>query len=159
MGPLQVLNLGDLVMAQDCTGATFGLWQAKTHIGAQLVGEPNTLVWCEVNTRNRQQTADFYQTVCQLEPHGLERAEGSTLNLKEKAVCGIMPIAKEWGETAPHWMVHFASEDTDAAAERVQAAGGRVCYPAFDTPRGRLAIVEDPMGAAFSIIQPHARAV
>ena len=44
MPPMDVMSEGRLMMAQDPTGAMFGVWQPRQHIGAQLVNMPNTRV-------------------------------------------------------------------------------------------------------------------
>ncbi|MGC8781927.1 MAG: VOC family protein [Anaerolineae bacterium] len=49
--------------------------------------------------------------------------------------------------------IHFIVDNTDAALERVLAAGGSIGVPAFDTPYGRMAVIGDPYGAAVSIVQ------
>ena len=53
-----------------------------------------------------------------------------------------------------HWHVYFGVEDADAAAAKVTELGGAVVVEPFDTPVGRMAVVSDPQGAVFSIIQP-----
>ena len=68
-------------------------------------------------------------------------------------VAGVMQMTKEWAGIPPHWMSYFAVENTDAAAAKVQALGGKVSVPPFDTPYGRIAVVNDPTGAVFSIIK------
>jgi uncharacterized protein len=42
--------------------------------------------------------------------------------------------------------------DTDAAAAAVTAAGGQVLEPPRDSPYGRIAMVIDDQGAAFSLL-------
>ncbi len=53
---------------------------------------------------------------------------------------------------AAHWSVYFAVEDTDAAVATVNGLGGATVRPAWDSPYGRIAIVADNDGAAFSLI-------
>ena len=52
-----------------------------------------------------------------------------------------------------HWQVYFAIADADAAAAKVGELGGAVMVEPFDIPVGRIAVVSDPQGAVFSIIQ------
>jgi predicted enzyme related to lactoylglutathione lyase len=42
---------------------------------------------------------------------------------------------------------------TDAAVAAVESAGGTVTMAATDTTFGRFAVVEDPWGAAFSVME------
>jgi predicted enzyme related to lactoylglutathione lyase len=66
---------------------------------------------------------------------------------------GMMQMTEEWGDMPSHWMTYFAVEDVDAAAEQVEALGGRVCVPPTDIPDvGRFAVIDDPQGATFSIM-------
>ncbi len=53
-------------------------------------------------------------------------------------------------------MAYFQVASTDASCARAGELGGKVCVPAFDTPYGRIAVIEDPQGAMFSIVQPPA---
>ena len=50
MDPFDVFDSGRMTVAQDPTGATFGVWQAKEHIGAQLANEHGTLLWNQCHT-------------------------------------------------------------------------------------------------------------
>ena len=59
----------------------------------------------------------------------------------------------QWEGVDSHWIVYFAVEDADATAKRAAAAGGRVCHGPFDTPKGRIAVIDDSHAAVFSIIQ------
>ncbi len=50
-------------------------------------------------------------------------------------------------------MTVLAVDDCDAATARVQAAGGTVSDPPADLPWGRSAIVRDPDGNPFNLVQ------
>ncbi|MCW2918576.1 MAG: hypothetical protein JWN52_6644 [Actinomycetia bacterium] len=43
--------------------------------------------------------------------------------------------------------------DTDLAARRATAAGGTVQGDPWDSPYGRIATVQDPLGATFRVIR------
>jgi predicted enzyme related to lactoylglutathione lyase len=49
--------------------------------------------------------------------------------------------------------VYFAVADADAAAAKAAELGGAVMVEPFDIPVGRIAVISDPQGAVFSIIQ------
>jgi uncharacterized protein len=53
-----------------------------------------------------------------------------------------------------HWHVYFGVADADATVAKAAELGGSVLVPPFDTPVGRMAVIGDPQGAVFSIIQP-----
>ena len=54
----------------------------------------------------------------------------------------------------PHWSIYIAVENADAAAKRASELGGKVCVAPFDVfDVGRMAVVQDPTGAAFYLWQ------
>jgi uncharacterized protein len=56
------------------------------------------------------------------------------------------------GGAPTHWLGHVLVDDVDAAAGRVEAAGGSIVAPAMDIPEvGRMVVVADPQGAVFSL--------
>src|SRR4051812_16672004 len=48
--PMDVMGQGRMAMAQDPSGAQFGLWQGQAHTGAGIVGEPGSMCWSELST-------------------------------------------------------------------------------------------------------------
>ena len=70
-------------------------------------------------------------------------------------VAGLMVTPAEAGAMPPFWMIYFAVDDADKAAADIEAAGGEVHREPADIPgTGRFAVVGDPQGAAFGILQP-----
>lgn len=62
-----------------------------------------------------------------------------------------------WPDDIPaHWMVYFATADTDATAAQVAALGGVVSVPPFDLPSGRVAVLNDLDNAVFPVMGPSA---
>jgi predicted enzyme related to lactoylglutathione lyase len=56
----------------------------------------------------------------------------------------------------PHLGVYIAVQSADASAARAAELGGTVLAPPFDVgDAGRMAVLQDPTGAAFSIWQPN----
>jgi len=55
----------------------------------------------------------------------------------------------------PHWMLYICVESADKSAARAAELGGTVIAPPFDVfDFGRMAVIQDPTGAMFSIWQP-----
>lgn len=64
-------------------------------------------------------------------------------------------FAQPEGAPPPHWAGYVLVENADETAGKAKAAGGSAIMEPFDVPEvGRLAILKDPQGAVFSIIQP-----
>lgn len=66
---------------------------------------------------------------------------------------GMWQITEEMGEIKPHWMSWVAVDDVEAAAQKVEQLGGKVCVPPTDIPHtGRFCVINDPTGATLSLI-------
>ncbi len=84
--------------------------------------------------------SDFY-TIFQLE--GRDTAAAYTLRPEQRSQ-GV----------PPHWNLYVSVESADAAAGRAAQLGGKVLAPAFDVfDSGRMANLQDPTGANFSVWQ------
>jgi uncharacterized protein len=54
----------------------------------------------------------------------------------------------------PHWLLYVATSSADETAAKVEPAGGKVVQPAFDVMNlGRMAVLQDPAGAAIAVWQ------
>jgi uncharacterized protein len=158
MGPFDVFAYGRMAVLLDPTGAAFAVWQPGSMIGGELFNVPGSLIWNELMTRDAQGAKEFYSAVF---GWGADDLAFGSVNYTEwrlggKSVGGMMPMTgDEWpADLPPHWMVYFAVEDCDAAADRAGELGGSVSVPPTDIPPGRFAVLTDPQGAVFSILQP-----
>jgi predicted enzyme related to lactoylglutathione lyase len=158
--PMDVMDYGRMAVLVDPTGADFGVWQAKTHTGVQLVEEPGSLVWNEIYTRDAKKAREFYARVFGFEARPLEEGamEYWTLHHRDVGkdpIAGLMQMNDAFPENVePHWNTYFAVTDTDATVKKLEKLGGKVMQPAFDTPFGRMSAVVDPFGAGFCVIRP-----
>jgi uncharacterized protein len=153
--PMDVMDAGKMVIAMDPAGAVFGVWQARAHIGVALANEPGALCWNENLSRDFEGNKAFYQAVFGYSYGDMSQAgfRYATLKVGDAEVGGIGELDSSFPPEVPaHWSVYFAVEDTDAAVAKVTGAGGSVARPAMDTPYGRIAVVSDDQGAAFSLI-------
>ena len=54
----------------------------------------------------------------------------------------------------PFWMLYIATDSADASASKAAQLGGKIIAPAFDVMDvGRMAVIQDPAGAIFSVWQ------
>ena len=153
MGPMDVFDQGRLAFAMDPTGAAFGLWQPMSHTGHQVVNEHGAFAWTECMTPDLKKATAFYAKVFGYELVNMDGMPYVTLHLgpdKKTVAGGVM----QKDDVPPHWNVYFATDDTDATVKKVIELGGKQLAPAFDTQYGRMAVVQDAQGAAFSLIKP-----
>jgi hypothetical protein len=156
--PMDVLDLGRMAIFMDPTGAVFGIWQAGTFIGAELVNESNTLVWNELNTRDVEAAKTFYGAVFGwgFEDQEFETGTYSTLKLGEDTVGGMIDITGRVPDEVPNnWLAYFATDDVDASLGKAKGSGAEVPFGPVDLSGvGRIAVVKDPWGAVFALIAP-----
>jgi uncharacterized protein len=155
--PFDVFDSGRMLIGQDPTGAVFGVWQAGNHIGAQLANEPGTLNWNQCQTPDPAGAAEFYAAALGF---GVDAVDVGTaqpfrvLQVEGRPVAGVRePIPPMGGE--PQWSVVFSVENTDETVAKARELGGEVLMEPTDLPQiGRIAVLRDPVGAKFQVIQP-----
>jgi uncharacterized protein len=155
--PMDIGSTGRMAMFLDVSGAPFAVWQPKDFVGARVVGQPGSLGWTELMTREPQVAIDFYGKVLgwTVKPGSGDPRESYTeFQIDGRSVAGMMPMDDDRypADLPDHWMIYFCVTDTDATAERVKELGGNVSIPPRDTPAGRYAVAVDPGGAWFSMI-------
>jgi uncharacterized protein len=154
--PTDVMDVGRFSVLADPTGAALGLWQPRRHTGAELVNEPVSLTWNELETRDPEAAKPFYDALFGWEAETTEMGGGeyTTWRLDGQPVGGMADITGRVPDAVPaHWLAYFAVADTDATAARAQELGGDVNVPPMDIPAGRFAVLGDPHGAVFGVVR------
>jgi predicted enzyme related to lactoylglutathione lyase len=157
--PMEPADYGQLAVFIDPTGAVCGVWQPNTFAGAELVNEYGTFGWNELGTRDTAAAKEFYGAVFgwTWDDEESERAGTYTVWKSGDAMVGGMLDLSAVGvpdEVPANWLVYFTVEDADAAVEKVKSGGGAVNMDPIDMPVGRFAVVADPAGAVFALMQP-----
>lgn len=157
MPPMQVFEAGWMAGFQDPTGAHFFVWQKNQHFGAEYHNEPNAWCWNELLTRDIETAKTFYANLFGWEytasvvspessvPYDLIDHQGQQ--------GGMMSITEEMGPMPPCWGIYFSVSDLSATVAKHAELGGTVLMPSFDTPVGPMAVLADPQGGTFSVIQ------
>jgi predicted enzyme related to lactoylglutathione lyase len=154
--PMDVMDVGRFSVLADPTGAALGLWQPGRHTGAELVNEPVSLTWNELETRDPEAAKPFYGALFGWEAETTEMGGGeyTTWRLDGQPVGGMADITGRVPDAVPaHWLAYFAVADTDGTVARAQELGGEVNVPPMDIPAGRFAVLGDPHGAVFGVIK------
>lgn len=152
-----VMDVGRMAIVQDPLGATFQVWQAKTHYGVKLVGEAGTFCWDELWTTDRKKAAEFYTGL-----FGWKTKDGDAgpagvyteWSNGDQPIGGMMEISPDMGPVPPNWLPYFMVDDCNATAETAGAVGGKLFVPPTDIPNvGRFSVIADPQGAMFAVIK------
>jgi predicted enzyme related to lactoylglutathione lyase len=153
MGPMDVFEEGRMALVMDPTGAPVALWKAGNHIGAGLVNTVGAMSWNELATRDPERAAAFFTELLGWDVELLEEIGYRTLTNRGRMAGGIIQIGEDWGDVLPHWMVYFTVADLDQAIAKVKELGGQAMEPMESPGVGRFAVVGDPQGAVFTVIQ------
>ncbi len=151
-GPQQVGDQGWFGVFSDPTGAAFGLWQAGTFAGAEAREGEGSLAWVQVNTPDSARASAFYGALFRASSVGMQGMDYHQLRHGEQQFAGVSGMMEEG--TPAHWSPYFYASDVHAAVQRAAQNGGRVLGETMDTPFGRMALLADPSGASFWVMNP-----
>lgn len=155
-GPFDVMDSGRMAIVADPTGAAVGLWQAKAHPGFTRKGEPNTVTWCELVTDDPGKASTFYTTLlgvpAEEQPMG-DQPPYVLIGPAGEQGAGVVTRTPEMGQMPNVWGVYFEVTDADAACAKAKALGGSVFVGPTEFPSGRWAMLADPQGAVFGVMQ------
>lgn len=154
--PRDIAAQGRLAIAADPNGAIFGLWQAADHVGTERRSTPGSLVWSEALSRDHETARKFYQAVFgyRCEEVGGYDTQYAALYAADRPVAGAGELHPDMpADTPPHWLPYFATADVDATTARVIDRDGALMGDLLDTDFGRMAVLRDPEGARFAVIQ------
>ena len=154
MQPTNVAE-GTVAIIQDPTGAAIGVWQAGSHIGATISDVPGTACWQDLNTPNPGTASKFYEKI-----FGWKWAtkkyggnEYATFMIGKQAECGMWPAPLK--NVPPSWVTHWQVVDCANTVAKAKQLGGRVVKGITAVPGVcRFALLKDPTGAVFGILEP-----
>ncbi len=155
--PMDVMDVGRMVVFQDPTGATISAWQPMKHQGFERKNEHGAACWVELLTNNIDVAAGFYSRVfnwtLKSSAPGAPMAY-TEFQVADKSVGGMMAIEASWGPMPPVWNTYFQCTDIHAVLGRIKDNGGKVVMPATKIENmGEFALISDPSGAHFSVIE------
>jgi predicted enzyme related to lactoylglutathione lyase len=112
---------------------------------------PGKVVWHDLVTPNPDKSRAFYG---QLFGWQFEQiSDGYVLARSDGRPVAGMARVDAVGQPS-HWLPLVSVKDIARAQETTRAADGKVALDAFELPgRGRVAVLKDPQGAAFGVLQ------
>ncbi|WP_374684221.1 VOC family protein [Streptomyces sp. ODS05-4] len=160
MEPMQVSDFGTMVLARDPSGTVFGVWQPGRHRGFEArPPAPGAYCWAEVTTRDPDRADAFFGAVFGyrqqvMQDPGEPDQDFRLYNLGDTTVLGRLAMhPKDFPADAPPFVnVYFTVDDADRAASRTRELGGQVHWGPESSPYGRFAVLADPAGAVFSVL-------
>jgi predicted enzyme related to lactoylglutathione lyase len=158
--PFDVFDSGRMAAIMDPTGAAVSLWQPKNHIGAQICNVPGSFTWNELLTNDPAKAEAFYTGLFGwgIQTTDMGGYDYTSFSVGDNPNGGMMKIREDMGEMPSNWGVYFAVADTAATVEKANALGGVVAVPPTEIPNmGYFAVIQDPQGAFFTVMQMFAQ--
>ena len=153
--PMDVGDMGRMAVIMDPTGAVFALWQANGTTGAQLDSKPGTVSWHDLNTNKPSVAGKFYTKAIGWKVKDQEYSGDAyhLFKIGREGVCGMWPSPMK--QLPPSWLTYFRVSNCDKSVAKVKQLGGRILMGTTPVPgMCKFAVVKDPKGAAFGLLEP-----
>jgi len=155
--PRVVPDRGRQAILADPQGAVFAVLDSSSGDPPDVLASPGEWIWSSLITSDPETAAGFYQTIFDYEVFDLPADEGTqhlmlTSDNYARASANSLPANRP--NAHPHWLNFVRVEDTVQMASKVVALGGRVLVePRVDRQGGKIAVVADPAGAPFGLLE------
>jgi uncharacterized protein len=155
---------GRQAVLSDPDGAVFGVLAAQGGDPSDYLAAPGEWIWSSVLVKDAQRETAFYRTLFGYDVHDLaleggdeadqDRGQHFVLARDNYARAGLNVLPSDEHRRYPHWMNFVRVTDASVAAQKAAALGGRVLVePRADRHGGQLAILADPSGAVFGVME------
>ncbi|BAJ27885.1 MULTISPECIES: VOC family protein [Kitasatospora] len=159
VAPTEVPGQGRFAQLTDPVGGRFAVWQGGGTAGLEAVGGRGALCWVELRSSDVPGSLRFYRGLFgwrtrESDVPGVEYTVLRPAGGEEEfgGVAGVHP------RVDVGWLVHFAVADALLATDEVRRLGGSVLVPPEPVPSvGRIAVLADPFGAQFALLEPEPR--
>ena len=123
----------------------------------------SSFCWLELATTDQGAAKKFYSNLFGWVSADVPMGPGEVYTLfrigDRDAGTAAYTLRKEQQGMPPNWSIYIAVENVDASTKRASELGGKVCMQPFDVfDMGRMAVVQDPTGAAFCLWQSKQKA-
>jgi predicted enzyme related to lactoylglutathione lyase len=156
-GPRDMPDRGREAVLADPQGAVFAILASSSGDPPDTLAAPGEWIWSSLITTDPDADAGFYQTLFGYEVFDLDAGEDSQHLMfasddYARASANPLPVRKP--DLRPHWLNFIHVEDTVKMTAKVIALGGRVLVePRLDRQGGKVAVVADPTGAVFGLLE------
>ena len=155
--PHSVPDRGREAVFADPQGAVFAVLASSSGDPPDALAVPGDWIWSSLITRDPATDAAFYQDLFNYEIFELPARAGAQhllLATDNYARASLNSLPADTPDVHPHWLNFVHVEDTVKTAAKLVALGGHVLVePRVDRHGGRVAVVADPLGAPFGLLE------
>jgi predicted enzyme related to lactoylglutathione lyase len=148
---------GRQAVLADPDGAAFAVLAAKGGDPSDYLAAPGEWIWSSLLVKDPQRETAFYKTLFGYDVYDLA-SEGDpqhyVLSTDGFARAGLNALPADSMRRHPHWLNFVRVTDAVDTAKKAIGLGGRVLVaPRLDRHGGQLAVLADPSGAIFGVME------
>lgn len=154
LAPRALGGRGEVAVYADPEGALIGAIHSATGDPEDYLGEIGEWVWIELWVDDAAKVTDFYRAAFgyAVEPVADAPTEAFRLKSGDRARAGV--TQKRPGSKLPSvWLPYVRVADVAATVTKAAAAGGRVLIQPRPYGGATVALIVDPSGAPFAVVQ------
>jgi predicted enzyme related to lactoylglutathione lyase len=163
--PHSLPDRGREAVFADPQGAVFAVVSSTSGDPPDLLADPGEWIWSSLITRDPDADAAFYQVLFDYEVFDLPQENGEETGVGQRArhlmlatgdyaraSVNSMPASR--ADIHPYWLNYVRVDDAVKTAAKAVALGGQVIVPPrLDRHGGMIAVVTDPLGAPFGLLE------
>jgi len=155
-GPVNIPDRGREAVLADPQGAVFALLDSSSGDPVDDLSEPGEWIWSSLMTSDPDAAADFYQGLFNYDIYDLpsdQYAQHFLMASDGYSRASVNTLASN-PHSHSHWLNYVRVNDTAKMTKKVVALGGNIVVaPHLDRHGGKVAVVTDPQGAPFGLIE------
>jgi predicted enzyme related to lactoylglutathione lyase len=151
---------GRQAVLADPDGAVFAVLEAEGGDPPDYLAAPGAWIWSSVLVRDPKQETAFYKSLFGYDVYDLANAGGVgdaqhyILSSDNYSRAGLNALPGDSMRRYPHWLNFVRVTDAADTAKKAVELGGRVLVePRIDRQGGHLALLADPSGAVFGVME------
>lgn len=141
----------------DPQGAVFAVLASSSGDPPDMLAAPGEWIWSSLITRDPGAAAAFYQDLFGYEVFDSSNETGGEhliLSTEDYARASVNALPENTGHHHPHWLNFVRVQDAEQMTVTATQLGGRVLVePRVDRHGGKVAVVADPFGAPFGLLE------
>jgi predicted enzyme related to lactoylglutathione lyase len=155
--PHSIPDRGREAVFADPQGAVFAVLASSSGDPPDVLAAPGAWIWSSLITSDPDTDAAFYQALFDYEVFDLpteQDAQHLMLASDSYARASANSLPANGPDVHPYWLNYVRVDDAVATTAKLVALGGRVLVePRVDRHGGKVAVVADPLGAPFGLLE------
>jgi predicted enzyme related to lactoylglutathione lyase len=155
--PKTYAQRGRQAVFTDPEGAVFAVLASSSGDPGDFLAMPGEWIWSSLHAQDPDKDAAFYQTLFGYDVFDLQSDDGLDhviLSTDDYARASVNAFPRDSARRHSHWLNFVRVVDAAEVAAKAVALGGRVLVePHVDRHGGKVAVVADPAGALFGLME------